>query len=352
MEEQSFDVFLAHNSQDKRLIRQIYRQLKERGIRPWLDEEEIAPGTSFQDEIQQAIAHIKTAAVCIGEEGLGRWQALELKTFISQCVEKEIPVIPVLLPGVTEIPENLLFLREFMAVRFEDIDDEQAYNRLQWGVTSTKPDSETRLTRPNQPTLESIEFRGSIDGLKKIRCPHCRNINHVLGNETSYHCRYCGTNINVLARQDELFSDIQDEPVEEPSPPVSVPPVKVNDLLEAPKILTEKSFKIGCPNCRTINSVVGNETSYRCRYCGTNINVLARQDELFSDANPGFLKTSLRSIIAPTIRHLTTFSTEKTKKIRCPNCRSVNQVVGNEASYRCRKCGININVLARQDELF
>jgi hypothetical protein len=39
---------------------------------------------------------------------LGRWQALELQTFISQCVERNIPVIPVLLLGVAEIPENLL----------------------------------------------------------------------------------------------------------------------------------------------------------------------------------------------------------------------------------------------------
>jgi hypothetical protein len=62
MADQQFDVFMAHSSQDKPLIRQICRQLKARGLRPWLDEEEIAPGTKFQDEIQQAIAQIKTAA--------------------------------------------------------------------------------------------------------------------------------------------------------------------------------------------------------------------------------------------------------------------------------------------------
>ena len=121
-----FDVFMAHSSKDKPLIRQIYRSLQERGIKPWLDEEEIAPGTRFQAEIQQAIDQIKTAAIFIGQTGLGRWQALELETFISRCVELGIPVIPVLLPNVTEIPENLIFLRNFHAVAFHgSIDDEK-----------------------------------------------------------------------------------------------------------------------------------------------------------------------------------------------------------------------------------
>lgn len=140
MAERPFDVFLAHNSQDKPLIRQLYSELKDRGIKPWLDEEEVTPGTSFQDQIQQAIAEVKTAAICIGQVGLGKWQALELKTLISQCVERNIPVIPVLLPGVTEIPENLLFLNEFHAVTFPDgMEDEQAYYRLEWGITGRKP---------------------------------------------------------------------------------------------------------------------------------------------------------------------------------------------------------------------
>ncbi|HSM83653.1 MAG TPA: TIR domain-containing protein, partial [Nodosilinea sp.] len=144
MTEQQFDVFLAHSSKDKPLIRHVYRKLADLGLRPWLDEEEIAPGTTFQDEIQQAIGRIKTAAIFLGPEGLGRWQALELKSFISQCVNRDIPIIPVLLPGVQEIPEKLIFLQEFHAVSFQDsIEDEKALFALEWGITGRKP------TRPS-----------------------------------------------------------------------------------------------------------------------------------------------------------------------------------------------------------
>jgi GUN4-like/TIR domain len=138
-EQPLFDVFLAHSSQDKPLIRRINRQLKERNLNPWLDEEQIPPGSSFQDEIQRVMTHIKSVAVCIGTHGLGRWQAIELKGFISQCIERDVRVIPVLLPGVDKIPDNLLFLREFHAVRFEQtVDDENALFLLTWGITGQK----------------------------------------------------------------------------------------------------------------------------------------------------------------------------------------------------------------------
>ncbi|WP_292866699.1 hypothetical protein [Nostoc sp. LPT] len=53
-------------------------QLVRRGLKPWLDEEQIRPGYSFQDEIQQAIPVVKCAAIFIGSQGLGRLQSWEL----------------------------------------------------------------------------------------------------------------------------------------------------------------------------------------------------------------------------------------------------------------------------------
>jgi hypothetical protein len=150
MTEQPFDVFLAHSSKDKPLIRRVYRQLESLGLRPWLDEEEIAPDTTFQGEIQQAIGRIKAAAIFLGPSGLGRWQALELQSFISQCVDRSIPVIPVLLPGVEEIPDALIFLRQFHAVSFPDsIDDEKALFSLEWGITGRKPTRQYGTPQPS-----------------------------------------------------------------------------------------------------------------------------------------------------------------------------------------------------------
>ena len=66
-----FDVFLCHNSEDKPEIRNIARQLAENGIKPWLDEDQIQPGELWQTVLGEQIRNIKSAAVFVGESGLG-----------------------------------------------------------------------------------------------------------------------------------------------------------------------------------------------------------------------------------------------------------------------------------------
>jgi hypothetical protein len=67
-----FDVFLCHNSADKLAVRWTAERLRERGIRPWLDEDELRPGRSWQEELEKLIEHINAAAVFVGPVELGR----------------------------------------------------------------------------------------------------------------------------------------------------------------------------------------------------------------------------------------------------------------------------------------
>jgi hypothetical protein len=136
----TFDVFLAHNSADKAKVRVISEQLKRRRLKPWLDIEQIPPGRCFQDIIQEAIPKVKSAAVIVGKKGLGRWEIVELRAFISQCVERGMPVIPVLLPGVTKLPSKLAFLKEFNRIRFtKSVDDTKVLDSFEWGITGKRP---------------------------------------------------------------------------------------------------------------------------------------------------------------------------------------------------------------------
>ena len=136
--DQFFDVFLAHNSQDKPFVRQVYQQLRDLNLQPWLDEKEVAPGRNFHDEIQRMIRQIKTAAIFLGPTGLGPWQKVEQESFITECVERNIPVIPVLLPGVKKIPDELVFLKRFSPVFFNTADNKTALDLLRWGITGNK----------------------------------------------------------------------------------------------------------------------------------------------------------------------------------------------------------------------
>jgi len=135
-----FDVFMAHNSEDKQQVIALSEILKGRGLNPWLDIEQIPPGRWFQDVIQQVIPKVKSAVVIVGKKGMGKWQMVELRSFLSQCVEKDMPVIPVLLPGISESPSELLFLKEADWVRFIDsIDEPEALDNLVWGITGERP---------------------------------------------------------------------------------------------------------------------------------------------------------------------------------------------------------------------
>ena len=135
-----FDVFLAYNSADKPLVEGIAEALKRRGLNPWLDSERVPPGRWFQDIIQRVIPKVKSAAIILGSSGLGDWQALELRAFIRQCVERGIPVIPVLLPGAVEFPPEFLFLKDLNYVSFRQTTDEpDVLDAIQWGITGERP---------------------------------------------------------------------------------------------------------------------------------------------------------------------------------------------------------------------
>ncbi len=142
------DAFLAHNSKDKPQVRLIANKLRQYDLHVWLDEEQIIPGQIFQVEIQKAIQKVSSAVIFIGHEGLGRWQTHELPALYSQFVQAEniTTVIPVLLPGVNEIPKDLLFLAQHHWVSFsEGIDDVKALESLVWGITGLKPQETVKV---------------------------------------------------------------------------------------------------------------------------------------------------------------------------------------------------------------
>jgi hypothetical protein len=69
-----FDVFLCHNSEDKPGVREIAQILSEKKIKPWLDEADIRSGIFWDIAIGQQIETAKSAAVFVGQHGVGPWQ--------------------------------------------------------------------------------------------------------------------------------------------------------------------------------------------------------------------------------------------------------------------------------------
>ena len=65
-------VFLAHSSIDKELVRKLYRELKKRGLQPWLDEEDLLPGQDWTLEIPKAIRRCDYFIACLSKSAIQR----------------------------------------------------------------------------------------------------------------------------------------------------------------------------------------------------------------------------------------------------------------------------------------
>ena len=159
-----FDVFLCHNSDDKPAIEAIAKQLKARGLNPWFDKEQLRPGLPWQRALEEAITRVKSAAVFVGQNGLGPWQQMEQATFLRAFVKRGCPVIPVLLNDAPEQPDLPLFLSGMMWVDLR-VPDPDPFDQLHWGITGRKPSEavdalaeEQMSPITEQPGAESIHI--------------------------------------------------------------------------------------------------------------------------------------------------------------------------------------------------
>jgi hypothetical protein len=137
IETNDFDVFLCHRSEDKPIVKEIGERLKERGILPWLDEWELQPGLPWERLLEEQIEQIKTAAVFIGQSGIGPWQQMELEAFLREFVRRGCPVIPVLLPDAPKQPKLPVFLKGMTWVDFRK-DEPNPMGHLLWGITGDR----------------------------------------------------------------------------------------------------------------------------------------------------------------------------------------------------------------------
>ncbi len=136
----SYDVFLCHNNKDKALVKRVGAKLREHGILPWLDEWELRPGMPWQKILEHQIENVKAAAVFVGENGVGPWQDMEQAAFIRQFVQRECPVIPIVLPNCKQPPQLPYFLSGMTWVDFRKTTPDP-FQQLVWGITGEKEHS-------------------------------------------------------------------------------------------------------------------------------------------------------------------------------------------------------------------
>ncbi len=134
----NFDVFLIYNRDDIPIVHRLANALLDRGIRAWIADDDIQPGTVRQAELEHAIETARTAAVLVGRDGVGPWEQQQIRAVLDQFVHSGLPIIPVLLPLAPKEPELPRFLKAFTWVDLRQGLNAEGLARLAWGITGER----------------------------------------------------------------------------------------------------------------------------------------------------------------------------------------------------------------------
>jgi hypothetical protein len=126
-------VFLCHASQDKTNVREIHRRLREDGMQPWLDEEDLVPGQDWQLEIPKAVRSADVVLVCLSKFSVSK----------EGYLQKEIRLA---LDAADEKPDGMIFL---IPVKLEECELPDRLRKWQW-LDYFKPSGHGQLLRALQ----------------------------------------------------------------------------------------------------------------------------------------------------------------------------------------------------------
>jgi GTPase SAR1 family protein len=127
-----YDVFISYHWRDKDAVRLITQQLKNRGLRPWMDERQLRPGSPWLPDLEDIIQRVPAAALIIGAKR-GPWQDKEIYAFIQQSVSRGCAIVPVLLPDA-DTADLPVFLQGLTWVNLA-APEPNPIDQLVWGVT-------------------------------------------------------------------------------------------------------------------------------------------------------------------------------------------------------------------------
>lgn len=111
-------VYLAHATEDKPVVRPVAEHLMANGIEVWLDEWDIEPGESLRQQMEQGLEGMTHFVVMLTPAALKKpWVAMEIDAGIIRKIGGESHFLP-LLVGVE--PADLpIFLRTMLGIRFD-----------------------------------------------------------------------------------------------------------------------------------------------------------------------------------------------------------------------------------------
>jgi hypothetical protein len=143
-------VFLSHASEDKPVVRELCKRLRNDGFDPWLDEERLLPGQDWDLEIEKALRASDAILLCfstlsVAKEGYIQREYKRAMRYLEEKPEGTIFVIPVRLDDC-EIPFTIRSL--------QFVDYPEGYDRLVMSLKARAGGIATRAVPASQKEQE------------------------------------------------------------------------------------------------------------------------------------------------------------------------------------------------------
>ena len=143
-------LFLSYAGLDREIAAQVALGLKGAGVDLWWDREGIGWGDNWIQKLEDALTDCGGYVILVGPSGVRRWVKFELSLAIKRHIEQELPIFPLLLPGITPdaLPPFLATIQaEALPEKLSDID----YGGLAQRLSRTVPG----LAPPAMPPVPS-----------------------------------------------------------------------------------------------------------------------------------------------------------------------------------------------------
>lgn len=150
------------------MVRELKRLLVERGLKVWLDMDELIAGTRWPGKLEDGILSSASVAVLISEDGLGPWERQEMEAALLLATQDGRPLIPVIMPGGKRPPRVPPFLGTRIWVDFSEGYLAAAMEQFIQGIKVSRESSGP------QPGQEHIQGPGAAKGPNKGQTFRCR----------------------------------------------------------------------------------------------------------------------------------------------------------------------------------
>ena len=100
------------------MVERVAQAMHALGLKVFLDRWYLAPGSSWPEALERALASCRAVAVLLGPSGMGPWQQREqYRALDRQAKTPDFPVIPVVLPGTEDLALGFLGLNTWVDLR-------------------------------------------------------------------------------------------------------------------------------------------------------------------------------------------------------------------------------------------